>query len=360
VVSTPDLDSAYRIFSVLNERGLDLSLTDILKAEIIGPIPDAQKEAYTSKWEDIQEALGREMFQNLFTHIRMIYRKAKLSGSVLKEFREYVRPTDNPQQFINTILCPLGNAFYEIKTVSYQSEKRAEEVNELFKQLNRLDNSDWVPPAILYLSHNANNPELLVRFFADLERLAAGLMIQQVNINERIERYGRLLTAIERAEDLYTQNSSLQLTPQERSDILALLNEDLYLIHQIRRYVLLRLDAALSEGEASYNFSHITVEHVLPQKPAPDSVWVRWFPNPEDRERYVHRLGNLVLLSRKKNTQAQNYNFDVKKQKYFATQTGVSPFALTTQVLTEQEWTPEVIERRQKELIGVLKKVWRL
>jgi hypothetical protein len=29
---------------VLNERGLDLSLTDILKAEIIGPIPDSKKK----------------------------------------------------------------------------------------------------------------------------------------------------------------------------------------------------------------------------------------------------------------------------------------------------------------------------
>ena len=36
VVSTTDQDSAYRIFSVLNDRGLDLSPTDILKAQIIG------------------------------------------------------------------------------------------------------------------------------------------------------------------------------------------------------------------------------------------------------------------------------------------------------------------------------------
>lgn len=111
-VSTPDLDSAYRIFSVLNERGLDLSLTDILKAEIIGPIPDAQKEAYTSKWEDTQEELGRDEFQNLFTHIRMIYRKIKLGSSVLKEFREFVRPSDNPQRLRITFLTFLLSMCY--------------------------------------------------------------------------------------------------------------------------------------------------------------------------------------------------------------------------------------------------------
>ncbi len=360
-VSTPDLDSAYRIFSVLNERGLDLSLTDILKAEIIGPIPDeSQKEAYTTKWEDTQDNLGRETFQDLFAHIRMIYRKAKLGSSVIKEFRDYVRPTNNPQQFIDKTLCPLADAFYEIKTASYQSDRGAEEINHLFKLLNRIDNSDWIPPAILYLSRNHNHPDQLVQFFTDLDRLAAGLMIRRANINERIERYGRLIAVIESGEDLYTSNSPLQITSEEKNNILKMLDGDLYLTQKIRLYVLLRLDGALSEGEASYNFSIITVEHVLPQNPAPNSIWMKWFPSPEERERYVHRIGNLVLLSSGKNSQSQNYDFDLKKQKYFTTKTGVSPFALTTQVLNEQEWTPEVIEQRQKELIGVLKKVWRL
>jgi len=359
-VSTPDLDSAYRIFSVLNERGLDLSLTDILKAEIIGPIPDSQKEAYNFKWEDTQEELGRDGFQNLFTHIRMIYRKAKLSSSVLKEFREYVRPADNPQQFIDKTLCPLADALHIIKTATYQSDRRAEEVNKLFKQLNRIDNSDWIPPAILYLSRNQNQPDRLVEFFTDLDRLAAGLMIRRANINERIERYGRLIAVIERGEDLHTPDSPIQITSEEKNNILKMLDGDLYLIQKIRLYVLLRLDAALSEGEASYNFSNVSVEHVLPQNPASNSIWVKWFPSKEERERYVNRIGNLVLLSSGKNSQAQNYDFELKKQKYFTTKNGVSPFALTTQVLNEQEWTPEVIERRQKELIGVLKKVWRL
>lgn len=38
VVSTPDLNSAYRIFSVMNARGLDLSPADIFKSKIIGSL----------------------------------------------------------------------------------------------------------------------------------------------------------------------------------------------------------------------------------------------------------------------------------------------------------------------------------
>jgi uncharacterized protein with ParB-like and HNH nuclease domain len=83
VVATPDLNSAYRIFSVLNTRGLNLAATDILKAEIIGAIPDRERDRYTRKWESIEEDLGRDAFGELFSHIRMIYRKAKPKGTLL-------------------------------------------------------------------------------------------------------------------------------------------------------------------------------------------------------------------------------------------------------------------------------------
>jgi uncharacterized protein with ParB-like and HNH nuclease domain len=42
VVSTPNLETAYRIFSILNDRGFNISLADILKAEIIENIDKEQ------------------------------------------------------------------------------------------------------------------------------------------------------------------------------------------------------------------------------------------------------------------------------------------------------------------------------
>ncbi|GAX35819.1 DUF262 domain-containing protein [Nodularia sp. NIES-3585] len=362
VVSTPDIDSAYRIFSVLNNRGMDLSHADIFKAEIIGKIPLKLQDNYSSKWEDLEEKVGRETFKSLFSHIRMIYLKVKPRESILKEFLKEVKPspTEQPQKFIDKTLIPFTDAFYDINNQAYKSIKWEEEINFVFKCLNRIDNSDWIPPAILYLANNYHNPDLLLRFFLDLERLASGLMIQRSNINERIESYSKLLYSIENSEDLYTSDSPLQLKLQEKENILKILNGDLYLMKKTRLYVLLRLDTALSEGKASYSFSTITVEHVLPQNPTSESMWVNWFPTEEEREKYVHRLGNLVLLSGSKNSLAGNYDFELKKQKYFTTKKGVSNFALTTQVMMEQEWTPEVINKRQTLLIDKLKELWRL
>ena len=366
VVSTPNFDSAYRIFSVLNDRGLNLSHADILKADIIGKIPTEQEQAkYSKEWEDTEELLGRDTFQNLFAHMRMIYHRAKLQGTVLGEFRDYVWPTRDPQQemepkkFIDTVLIPYAEAYSTIRSLNYESVKLAEKVNGLFKWLNRIDNSDWIPPAILYYSRYHNDPDSMVRFFTDLERLAAGLMVLRANVNKRIERYSRLLDAIDNHHDLYLSSSPLQLNDSEQNEILTLLDGNLY-EYWFCKYVLLRLDESLADAGATYAYSSISVEHVLPQNPASGSMWMTWFPNKEDREKYVHRLGNLVLLSQKKNSQAQRFDFIQKKTKYFSTSLGVVPFAITSQVVNEQAWTPFVIEKHQAEMISVLKRVWRL
>jgi uncharacterized protein with ParB-like and HNH nuclease domain len=360
VVSTPDLDSAYRIFSILNSRGLDLQLSDLLKSEVIGAIPKDQQEKYTSIWEAEEEDLGRELFQELFAHIRMINRKAKLRETALNEFRKYIQPHKEPKRFIDKILKPYSDSLEIIKKANYQSDKDPESVNSLFRWLKQIDNFDWVPPAIVYFSQNQNAPDKLKQFFTDLERLAAGLMILRVDINKRIERYGRLLTAIEQDSDLYAFDSPLQITPEEASLIMKTLEGDLYLIKRIRLYVLLRLDSTLAQGEATYNYPIVSVEHVLPQNPREGSIWLKWFPTEEERIQYLHRIGNLALLSRKKNAEAQNYDFDKKKEKYFDSRKGVTTFALTTQILQNTEWTPAIINERQKKLLQRLKMLWRL
>lgn len=361
VVSTPDLDSAYRIFSILNDRGLDLSHSDILKSEIIGRITETQQDEYNENWEDAEEELGRDAFSDLFAHTRMIHRKQKGRESVLKEFREYVvKPVGDSKKLIDDVLIPYADAFSIIQTASYESTEGAERINQMLKWLNRIDNTDWVPPAILFLARNKANPIALDEFLGDLERLAAFLMICRYGINERMERYGKLLTAIEKDDDLCADESPLQLSSDECRQFEKELNGDVYRqVPKRRLYILLRLDSELSDGSATYDHGVISIEHVLPQKPKADSTWCEWFPTRECRDSWVHRLGNLLLLNHRKNSSASNYEFDKKKKVYFS-KGGVSPFPLTTQAIGETEWTEEVVKRRQDELAELLKSAWRI
>lgn len=358
VVATPDLDSAYRIFSVLNDRGLDLSHTDILKSEIIGKIPEDLQEEYTDRWESTEDDLGRGAFGSLFGHIRMVFRKAKAQGTLLEEFREHVKPADDPQAFIDDTLQPLARAYDEMTKASFEGTNRVDEINRVAKDLGLIDNSDWLAPAIYFLSKYRNQPDLLLKYLKDLERLAAGTMIIRTNFNNRMERYGRLLRDAEKGKDLFEEDSSLQLTDGERRKALEVLGGDVY-NSRIRVPVLLRLDGLLSDEGAIYNHKVITVEHVLPQNPKEDSAWLELFPDEDERLRDTHRLGNLVLLSRRKNSRAQNFEFEKKKHEYFQ-RDGAAPFALTAQVLERNTWTPDVVEERQRKLIDILRETWRL
>jgi len=361
VVATPDLDSAYRIFSVLNSRGLDLSATDILKAQIIGSVPDVQKDAYTQKWEDAENDLGRATFGDLFSHIRMIYRKSKPKATLLKEFNDHVTELKHPVRFIDDVLLPMARSYEEVLDSAYESTAYAEEVNENLRWLNRLEFTDWVPPTLAFLVKFRQRPDVVHRYFRDLERLAYGMLISKFGINERIERFSRLTDHLESGEDLWSTQSPLQLTPSEQHAVYATLDGSIYgeLAARARSAVLLRLDALLSGGGATYEYDIVTVEHVLPQNPAQNSKWLEWFPDPKDRVMWVNRIGNLALLTRRKNSAASNYDFGTKKRAYFS-RNGISPFVMTTQVLDNDEWTLAVVERRQKNLLTVFENHWRL
>lgn len=359
IVTATDRDSAYRIFSVMNDRGLDLSPTDILKANIIGEIPVANQDVYSQKWEDIEERIGRDGFRDLFAHIRMIKLKAKLRTTLQQDFQESILVDEDGGHFIDSVLEPYAGVYETLLDASYESSQGAEQVNNYLIYLRRLDNFDWFPPAMAFFWHCSENCGNLVRFVRDLERLAYGLFILRANVNKRVNRYGKVLREIERGDDLFRVDSALQLDVEEQAKVISALNGEIYLQTPIRRTLLERLDGLLADAGAKYERRVVTVEHVLPRNPSDGSVWLEWFPDQAIREMWTHRLANLILLSRRKNSAASNLDFVQKKERYFKSGR-VAPFALATHVIQEKEWTPEVLERRQRDLLQLLRTEWRL
>ena len=362
VVSTSDQRSAYRIFAVMNGRGLDLSATDILKADVIGEMNESIRPKYTDIWEGIEEEIGRADFRDLFAHIRMVYMKKKMRrGTLQDEFKEGVLNSEDvkSKNFIDDVLTPFADPYKIVSRAGYKSADGAEKVNQYLEYLNRLDNFDWIPAAMLFFKRNPNDTHLLARFVRDLERLAYGLFIMRANVNERIDRYAGVLEDIEQGIDLFDDTARLQVKPEDKAKILQALDGPIYTIPRIPGPLLRRLDSLLAEEGVKHDYSTVSIEHVLPQSPESGSEWITLFPNEEERKQWTHKLANLVLLSRRKNSQAQNYEFERKKSEYFQKK-GVTTFALTTQVVNEVEWTPNVLERRQLTLIDTLKNEWRL
>lgn len=361
-VATPDLNSAYRIFSVMNARGLPLSPQDIFKSQVIGATKEEEKQHYADLWERLEEDLGRDEFGDLFLYIRAIKARTRSVKSLLQEFPEQVLNAylpDNGSGFMKEVLEPYAKADIRLNAHDFHGDNPLwEQVNNWLKCLAQFDNDDWRPPALWAITEHGEDPEFLVTFFSKLERLAASMLVRRVYATPRQQRYMELLKQLADGHGL--DSHSFELTETERAETRERLDGDIYLATRVHKYVLLRLDSVLADDPgASYDHKIITVEHVLPQTIDPESQWAKNFTE-EDAQAWTHRLGNLLLLNRWKNSSAGNYDFDAKKEKYFKSGKGVAVFALTTQVLGEPVWTPSVIERRQEELVEILIKEWQL
>jgi len=362
-VSTPNQQSAFRIFSVMNSRGLDLQPTDIIKADVIGKIHSVQEqETYNERWEEMEVELGRSGFNDLFVYVRMIYAKEKAKRALLDEFRTHVLPSiSSPHELVGNILEPYADALSTLKQCNYQSNTDAQKINNHLQWLNRIDFSDWIPPAMQFLAKHKDRPTYVLWFFERLERLAAFMHLCGYNVNERIERAAQIIRGLESEHSLDNPIQTIELTDQEKVRFRRLLSSDIYnLTARRRNYLILRTDSFISDGAAYYDSAILTIEHVLPQTVNEGNPWAQEWPDPVERTQWVHKLANLVPLNKRRNSQAQNYAFDVKKNAYFAGRNNVSSYALTSQVLNESVWTPETVKHRQKELLNTLKERWKL
>lgn len=364
-VYTPSQQSAFRVFSVMNSRGLNLMPIDIIKSDIIGQIPEKEQQYYTDKWEDLEVQTSRSGFNDVFTHTRMIFAKAKAKKSLLEEFRESVLSKTTPKKLIDDILEPYAEAYTILANKKYVATKNAEDVNQYLFWLNKIDNSDWMPSAIKFMAEHKNEPEYVLWFIKKLERLASYLHVTAKDINRRIERYKILLEEMEMNPDHNINDpiSSVELSNEEKKEFVTVLNGEIYKLTGIRRnFVILRLNAFVSDGATKFDFepNTLTIEHVLPQTVSIGSEWEKWWPNIEERKEWINRIANLVPLTRKKNSEAQNFDFDKKKDIYFKGKNGTTTYPLTTQVISESTWTPSIIKDRQKTLLEKFKECWEL
>lgn len=367
VISTPDLEAAYRIFSVLNNRGLDLAPIDILKAEVLGSIRriggEDKAHTYSKKWSEIESQLGRDAFGDLFGHIRTIYAKQKQRATLVKEFQEHVAEYRAPVELIDKVIKPYAEVWDFVRDADFEATEHAETINEYLSWLNRVDFKDWVPPALVYFKRFRQQPKLLADFFKSLERLTYFLLVTKVGINERIETYADLTKEIEPEAfdgDLAALKT-LDLSDKQKREFVDALDGDIYRkLPKARMALVLRLEALLSDGSKKQMFNHLSLEHVLPQTPPAGSDWIKWFPDEDEREAWTHRLANLVPLHVRKNPAASNYDFATKKDVYFTGKGTASPFVLTQEVRSDSEWTPTLLAERQNRLLGVLAKHWDL
>jgi uncharacterized protein with ParB-like and HNH nuclease domain len=350
VVASTDEEMAFRIFNVLNDRGKDLTIADILKSEILEKISEKEQDTYTEKWEDCETKLGIDNFKDFFSHLRAIYAKKKAEKSVLAEIREYVKPTDKPKDFIDTILIPFTNAYLNILKLDFQSTQFADNINNQFSNLKKVAHTDWIPSAIYFLAKHPSAPAKIKDFLIQLEKVTLGMEGMKTSLNDRLERYAKINSKIETKADLYSTGSELMLNSQDREYIIATLSSpDLY-GKRLVKPVLAKIEEQMNDGSIAINFGTLSIEHILPQTPT-DKYWISRFTM-DDKLKLTNSLGNLSLITVRKNSQAKNYEFTTKINVYFKADGRATNLAMVNSLLAYPEWTADNIRNRTLELLN--------
>jgi uncharacterized protein with ParB-like and HNH nuclease domain len=88
-LSTSSFDDAFKLFTIVNDRGKQLRRIDILKAQNISPDAvaiEATRDKVSKEWESLENDLGEATLESILHLIRMIYVKEKPQEDLFNEF----------------------------------------------------------------------------------------------------------------------------------------------------------------------------------------------------------------------------------------------------------------------------------
>ena len=89
-VAAEELEDAFHLFTVMNNRGIKLRNSDILKAENLAKVADANaRTKYAKTWESIEEYFAED-FDNFLSHLRTILVRQKAGYNLLKEYEDNI------------------------------------------------------------------------------------------------------------------------------------------------------------------------------------------------------------------------------------------------------------------------------
>ena len=373
-IITSSRSSAFRLFNVLNTRGLPLSAADVLKSMNLEFVSDKERGIYFRKWRELESDLGREEFENIISYVRTIYREEKARRELVDEFETL---------FKNNIIHKGADFFdivfkyariyrdklvcCELPALKSYEKVRYRTLMTLMKRF--LPFSDWVPPLLTFYER-FKREDLLYRFALNLERRVFVEWCADFTATERITSAIDLIKLIKRSESA-EDVLQMMFKPREirrgrrrrRIDFLdanvvkeillsKLDDQQFYKLKggKLAKYLLLRLDMEMQEenfpGYAS--MATITVEHILPQTPTGE--WLKIFTQ-EEADQIVNKLGNLTLLNKRRNSRASNYDFKRKKERYFDVKHSV--FAITSMLREYGDWNMDSFKRRHRELLDL-------
>lgn len=361
-VASAELEDAFRLFTVLNNRGIKLRSSDILKVQNLKEVSDTEKQKkYAKIWEELEDGLG-ENFDLFLSHIRTILVKEKARHDLLKEFEENIYKKSLLQKGEATF--KLLKSYKEHYDTIFSGDNYDLNKNWAFDNLiSILEDTSlsdiWVPPLLMYLKVFGKNN--INDFLIKLDNKFSADWITRVTPTLRFQAMKKIIEEIEQCNNKSGLSEDEKIKSLLKSDsfkfdfkeFISQINSDVY-GKKFAKYLLRKIDYLLgnpSHTERRNSYKNISIEHILPQNPEENSQWLKDFTK-EQREEWTNKLGNLVLISKSKNASQGRLDFIDKKEKYF--KNNIETFPNSLSIRENNEWNMSTLEKNHRYLIKLL------
>ena len=373
-ITVDDSYDAYRIFETVNATGVDLSVADLLKNMVFRHIPedeDSGEDPAQKKWTEMKENLAEinlDVARFVRYHwissretvtMRNLYKSVKRATSargwkdllenlvddsrMLNQLMLGTIPNPNNLRVLDEINKKLGNiagmGFSQCYVLLLSLFRNRERLNFSWEEFNRLvteiENFNFIYHTIS--TRPANK----------VETFYSNRAIKIQNVSNDIDGQTRLRSNL---NAIY--NELVELKPSRNEFIEDFKSSTRYGTStkkkNLIRYILGRVEQKNYPAQVAERpiDESISIEHILPQKPEQ-----YWNLTEEEVKKYVHLIGNLVLVGQGFNSSARNFDLSRK-----ITELRTTGIRTTADLLAEIEgsqpsvWSQLEIEDRTRNL----------
>lgn len=298
--SSPEL--RMNIFQSLNDRGLELTTIDLIRARIVNRFYGVESEGdnYIEKWEQIVENFGTD--DSDITRFLRVYLAAYENGvskleevdkdNVLEVFSLKNRDTHDLSSRISNISDAknfldelkhhselyLDLVEYEKSDFSVLSEDERDHVRDILRRLDRLQTRQWRPLILkAYAFTNENNTEEFVNLLEIVENIFLRLSVSEFRANTLESTFvlsaGEIDETLENADGILLSRAEKDLDSLFGTDFVDILNEssDLHggaarvMLEKVSEYCLNEENSG-SPIREDMEMENTELEHILPQK----------------------------------------------------------------------------------------------
>ena len=403
----------YVTFETMNNRGKDLSHLELLKNRLIylstllhesDETKSRLRKDINETWKTIYEYLGKNKENPLdddvflFNHWIMYYTYDRSQSDVYADFllkRKFTaKNVLNGLLTINDIkdyidsLAKCVKKWYYIYNI--EQSDYSERIKEQIQKLDRVGMGAF-PPMIMAVFTKESREDLIWDFLDACERfnfLVFAISHRSSNTqNSNIYRMTREyymgdtdIVTITANIDFLTdgedenyyrgwfdlerfRNHIKELFLKNDKDGFYSWNGLRYFLYEYELFLQNNANTKVRWEDFSKRSKEDTIEHIFPQS-ATSEYWKEHFGHlkPSEKRLYLNSLGNLLLLSRSKNSKLQNFDFERKKclKNKDGKDIGYYNGSYSEiEVSKQTEWTPEQIKERGLLMLQFMEDRWK-